>query len=68
MRLISWMILVCAMLSAGCTRHVSEGAGYFLFHPKEETVDELIAKDKEFAKEIARHQMQCRKDVGCKKD
>lgn len=63
------MLIFVAFLAAACsqTGRASDGAGYELLTPNSASRSFVFANDREFAKQIAKHNKQCQSDKGCVK-
>ncbi len=63
------LLLSFAGLLAGCgaTMGASDGAGYAALHPNAQTRAFIFANDQPFTREVAAHNLQCRKDPLCRK-
>lgn len=62
-------MLACAPLLAACSKtgSVGDGAGYELLIPGSATRTFISENDTTFRDKLAQHNIQCRKDVDCKK-
>lgn len=67
-RSILLILPICVLSLAGCqTSAPSEGAGYALLTPSSATAVFVSRNDAAFARQVAAHNRQCRKDRGCMK-